>query len=65
MKPKKGNRKALTSMAAMYGIKRRWFGLEPNFILRRRLAKIAMQAYDPAAAVVRAQCAPPPTRTPK
>lgn len=29
-------RSALDALAGLYGIKRRWFGLEPDFMLRRR-----------------------------
>lgn len=27
----------LTRLAAMWGVKRRWFGLEPDYLLRRRV----------------------------
>lgn len=29
--------KQLTAWADIYGLKRRWFGLEPDFMLRRRV----------------------------
>lgn len=31
--------KELTRLAELYGLKRRMFGLEPDFMLRRRLLK--------------------------
>lgn len=37
MKPAKG--KALTKLAELNGFKRRWFGLEPDFIFRKRVLK--------------------------
>ena len=33
----RAKRKHLTAMAVMYGLRRRWFGLEPDFMLRRRI----------------------------
>lgn len=37
VKPQRANRKALNVWGATFGVKRRWFGLEPNFIFRRRI----------------------------
>lgn len=31
------DKKKLIELAEIYGIKRRWFGLEPDFLLRKRL----------------------------
>lgn len=39
--PQPARRKYLTKMAALFGIKRRWLGLEPDFLLRRRCVAAA------------------------
>lgn len=38
IQPAKG--KALTKIGLLYGQKRRWFGLEPDFLFRRRLCHV-------------------------
>jgi hypothetical protein len=38
IQPAKG--KALTKIGLLYGQKRRWFGLEPDFLFRKRLWKL-------------------------
>jgi hypothetical protein len=36
---------ALTRMAILWGLKRRWWGLEPDLLLRRRLNKLVTGYY--------------------
>lgn len=38
------SRKALTGWANVYGLKRRWCGLEPNWMLKRRLANLMVRS---------------------
>lgn len=32
--------RAFATIARLYGVKRRWFGLEPDFLFKRRLLKV-------------------------
>lgn len=41
--------KALTAIGCMYGVRRRWFGLEPDFLYRPRLLA-ALTAKPPRGA---------------
>lgn len=34
----------LTAMADLWGVRRRWFGLEPDSMLRRRLMAVVLSA---------------------
>ena len=36
----KAKGKQLTLLASLYGVHRRWWGLEPDFILRKRILSI-------------------------
>ena len=36
----KARGKQLTNLCKLYGVERRWFGLEPDFMLRKRATKI-------------------------
>lgn len=39
--PQPARRKALTKIATLLGLKRRWLGLEPDFLLRKRCLVVA------------------------
>ena len=37
--------RALTALAGIYGVRRRWFGFEPDFLLRRRALRAIGAAF--------------------
>jgi hypothetical protein len=38
----KAKGRILTNLARLYGIQRKWLGLEPDFMLRKRILKAAV-----------------------
>jgi len=42
----KAKGRILTNLARLYGIQRKWLGLEPDFMLRKRILKAAVGVFD-------------------
>lgn len=47
MMPERAKGRYLTNLAAMLGVKRRWLGLEPDFLLRRRATRALITLARP------------------